>query len=44
LDEETRRLGRLLDFTALDVSVGLDEAEADDDQATITLPSITVGK
>lgn len=44
LDEETRRLGRFLEFDALDVSVGLDEAEPDDDQATIALPSITVDR
>lgn len=45
LDEEVRRLGRFLEFDALDVSVGLDEAELDDDsQATITLPSITVDR
>lgn len=44
LDEETRRLGRLLGFDALDVSVGLDVAEMDDDQATITLPTMTVDR
>jgi hypothetical protein len=44
LDEETRRLGQFLEFGALDVVVGLDEAEMDDDQATIALPSIAVDR
>lgn len=42
LDEETRRLGRFLEFDALDIAVGLDEAEMDDDQATFILPTITI--
>lgn len=44
LDEETRRLGRFLEFDELDVVVCLDEAETDDDQATITLPTITIDR
>ena len=43
LHEETRRLGRFLEFAALDVVVGLDD-ETDDDQATIALPSVILGR
>jgi len=43
LGEETRRLGQFLEFGALDVVVGLDEAEMDD-EASIALPSIAGGR